>query len=80
MSLTTVSANAEGLRRELTFEFIQTASKSLGDIFRPSFGPKGTYKMYSIAILIILGWCLEPGKFALPRMVASCSVIWYNLS
>lgn len=62
MSLTSVSPNAEGLRRELTFEFIQTASKSLGDIFKPSFGPKGTYKMY-IFISMTLGLYLVQVRF-----------------
>lgn len=43
--LSTVSQSSESLRREQTFDYIQSASKSLADIFASSFGPKGTFKM-----------------------------------
>lgn len=62
MSITSVSTNAEAIRRELTFDFIQSASKSLGDIFRPSFGPKGTYKMYTFVATNNIGLFLVQEK------------------
>jgi chaperonin GroEL (HSP60 family) len=50
MSPAAVSMPSESLRRELTFDFVLSAAKSLTDIFRSSYGPKGTYKMYSLSL------------------------------
>lgn len=70
MSLSSTNSS-DSLRRELTFDFISTASKSLADLFKASFGPKGTYKMLNLFPNFV-GSYLELEKLNLLKMGELC--------